>query len=253
MPYERDSEHPYCCVVRYDGRKFFGWQRLKDKPSVQGALEQALVEALGERVKIQGAGRTDRGAHAEGQVIGFRLATAYDPDQIVRAMNEVLPEEIRILMGRAVPEGFHVRESAVGKRYEYRILTSAELPADLSGRVWHATRPLDLAAMQAALPALVGRHDFASFASKPRFEQKSTVRLLSEAAVEREGDLLTFTFEADGFLYHMVRNLVGAVAKVGEGRLRPEQIGQILSARDRAASPGSAPASGLYLMEVSYR
>jgi len=244
--------HGYAIVIEYDGRAYYGWQRLKDKPSVQGALERAVAQACSEQVRVTGAGRTDRGAHATGQVAGFQLAADPSPEALAAALNDALPDAIRVHSARRVPVGFKPREAAVGKRYEYRIYDADPLPPELDLRVWKVRERLDVDAMRAALPALVGRHDFATFATPTRFGQKSTVRELRVAELTRDGPLLTLAFEADGFLYHMVRNLVRAVVKVGEGRLRPAQLADLLAACARQASPGSAPASGLYLVRVDY-
>jgi len=252
MAEEKRDAQAYACVLEYDGRAYHGWQRLKDRPTIQAALERAVLAACSERVKVHGAGRTDRGAHATGQVAGFRLETATDPDALVLALNGVLPDDIRILSARTVPAAFHPRESAVAKRYEYRIHDAGSLPADLEGRVWKVRSRLDAHAMRACLPALRGRHDFASFITPSRFGRRTTARELRLAELEREGPQVFLAFEADGFGYHMVRNLVRLIAKVGEGRLAPDEVAGILAARDRQASPGSAPASGLYLARVDY-
>ncbi len=238
----------YRLTLAYDGRDFFGWQRLKDKPTVQGSIEAAIERSFGQRVTVQGAGRTDRGAHAEGQVASFALTEAVTTGDLVEGCNTALPPSIRALEAAEVAPGFHARSDAIGKDYEYRI---GDRP-DLAGRIWLARRPLELSAMQRAIGALVGTHDFASFATKPRFEQRSTECTLSRATVDVSDGVTLLRFSADRFLMHMVRNMVGAVAKVGEGRYAPSRIAEILAARDRSASPGSAPASGLYLMRVHY-
>lgn len=242
----------YAIVLEYDGRAYFGWQRLKDKPTIQGALEAAIGEACSEQVRVRGAGRTDRGAHATGQVAGFRLVARPEPEELAAALNGCLPEDIRVRSARIVPDDFHPREAATGKRYDYKLCDADPCPEPLAGRVWKVRPGLNVAAMRAALAPLLGRHDFASFATKTRFGQKSTVRVLRVAEVERDGGLIVFGFEADSFLYHMVRNLVRLVVKVGEDRLEPAQVGAVLAARDRQAAPGSAPASGLYLTRVDY-
>lgn len=247
-----ESNQTWRIVVAYDGRGWFGWQRLADKPTIQAALENAITEVYGERTAVHGAGRTDRGAHAEGQAASFVLATPVSADVLSAALNAQLPRAIRICEVQAVAASFHARESAVAKTYEYRIDLRANVSKELEGRVWHAPGRLDVEAMKQAAPALVGRHDFASFATKPRFKQKSTVRTMHAVAIESDAEQVTLRFEADGFLNHMVRNLVRALVKVGEGRYPPERIQAILEAKTRAASPGSAPASGLYLMQVSY-
>ena len=236
--------------VRYDGRDFFGWQRHGDKPTVQGAIEEALAEVLGVECSIQGAGRTDRGAHADGQVFSAVLPENF-PGQL-DAINDRLAPAIELRSAEPVPEGFHVREAAVGKIYRYVIFNAPDCPKKKKGLVWHVPARLDVAAMQAAAPALLGERDFASFAKPPNFKQKSTVRELRRVDVESEGPYITFTLEADGFLYKMVRNIVRALVKVGEGRTSQEKFREIIEAKNRNAAPGTAPASGLYLERVLF-
>lgn len=242
----------YRAVIAYDGRDYFGWQRLAEKETVQGTLEEAIAAAFGEETPVQGAGRTDRGAHAEGQVAGFRLTRPREVAEITESLNEFLPDSVRVMEVQAVPNEFHARMSAIGKEYAYVIWNDPDLPEELVDRVWHVPEHLSFEAMEEAMPALVGRHDFASFATKTRFTQKSTERELYSAKIEREDSGIRFWFHGDSFLNHMVRNIVRAVVKVGEGKYEPGKIAEILKARKRSASPGSAPASGLCLMQVFY-
>ena len=243
----------YRLTVAYDGIGFMGWQRHGDQATVQLALERALGAVFGVDVRVAGSGRTDRGAHANGQVASARLpAITTDLDLVVTEVNAALPQAVKIRDLREVGDEFHARDSAVAKHYRYLIWTEASLPAEREGRVWHVRRPLKLAPMQAACAVFVGRHDFASFAKKPNFERASTTRTVSHAELWRDGPLLVFDIHADGFLYKMVRNIVRALAKVGEGRLDADGLGRILAARDRKAAPGTAPASGLYLERVFY-
>lgn len=248
---ETDS-YSYRALIAYDGQEFFGWQRLADHPTVQGALKKALLDAFGEEVTVQGAGRTDRGAHAEGQVAGFALGEAVAVEEIVDLLNKHLPEAIDVLEVECVPDDFHVRTSAIGKEYAYVIWNEEELLEERMGLVWHVPQPLSFEAMEEALPMLVGKHDFASFGTKTGFKQKSTVREIYFAEIEQAGEEIIFRFQGDSFLNHMVRNMVRALVKVGEGKYAPSRIGEILEAKNRSASPGSAPASGLYLMRVFY-
>jgi len=242
----------YRAVIAYDGRDYFGWQRLAEKETVQGTLEKAITAAFGEETPVQGAGRTDRGANAEGQVAGFRLIQAREVAEIRESLNRCLPDSIRVLDVQVVPKEFHARMSAIGKEYTYMIWNNPELPEELTHHVWHVPERLSFEAMEAALPELVGRHDFASFGTKTRFAQKSTVRELFSATIERDDSMIRFGFHGDSFLNHMVRNMVRAVVKVGEGKYEPAKIAEILKAGKRSASPGSAPASGLCLMQVFY-
>jgi tRNA pseudouridine38-40 synthase len=244
-------------TVAYDGRAYFGWQRRQDTPTLQGAIEKALAATFGDVGPAQGAGRTDRGVHAEGQVVSVRLP-AHVGDDGLAALNDALPDDIRVLTLDPAPDGFHARTSATGKRYRYEIVVGHCVP-ELDGRVWHARRALDVTAMQAAAAALVGEHDFATFASPTRSkkqggkaQQRSTRRHLRRFDVTGDGHQITLVLEADSFLYKMVRNLVHAVARVGEGRATVEELRAALAARDRSAATGTAPASGLYLDEVFY-
>src|SRR5690606_17099368 len=196
---------------------FFGWQRLRDKATIQGALEDALHEALGVPTKIMGSGRTDRGAHAEGQVFNARI----EPVELLPAddelpafleqLNHALPDAIAVLDVTRVPADFHARESATGKVYRYEIFNGPQCPAELEGRVWHIPEALTVDVMADALQIFVGELDFASFATKPGFTQRSTRRNLRRAELEQDGARISIVLEADGFLYKMVRNIVRAV------------------------------------------
>ena len=244
----------YRFTVAYDGREFFGWQRNRDKPTIQGALESAITEVLGARVAVHGSGRTDRGAHALGQVASFGLGQSLtEPlDAITAKLNTALPEAIEIRDLSQVPLDFHARESAIAKQYLYLIWTAAKLPLEREAKVWHAREPLDADAMAVASSVFVGEHDFASFAKKPNFKGQTTVKTVSHCSVRREGELIRIEIRADSFLYKMVRNMVRALAKVGEGRWDRARLSEALAAHDRKAAPGTAPASGLYLERVFY-
>ncbi len=242
----------YRLVVEYDGRPFYGWQRLVGKPTVQGCLEGAVQEAFGERVTVVGAGRTDRGVHALGQVAGFRLTKAHPASTMVEALQARLPPGVRVLELVPTTPDFHARESAVGKVYEYRICERAVIEAERTGRVWHRAGSLKVEDMRAGAIALVGRHDFASFASKTRHRPKSTEREIRRMEVRQREDLVVVTVEGNSFLNHMVRNMVSLLVAVGEGRTGASQVQEILAARRRSASPGTAPAEGLYLIQVQY-
>jgi tRNA pseudouridine38-40 synthase len=242
----------YQVILRYDGRAYHGWQRLKDHKSIQGTVELAIARALGESLAVQGAGRTDRGAHAEGQSAGFRLQSEVSEEFLVSKLNGALPDDISIIGARKVSGEFHVRENAIGKEYEYRIFVGEVLPKDLRDRVWHVHKALDVAAMTEAMSILKGTHDFASFATKTRFKKKSGVRELSLSELRSDGPMIYLRFGSTSFLNHMVRNLARAVVKVGEGRYSIGRFREILDAAERSASPGSAPASGLFLMNVNY-
>ena len=254
MSEQHDEDANYRFTVAYDGREFHGWQRHTGKPTIQGALEQAITQVFGVRSAVQGSGRTDRGAHALGQVASVRLPARplAELEALTLALNAALPGAIEVRELAPVADDFHAREAALAKQYRYLMWTAKVLPPEREGRVWHVRTPLDPKAMAAACPAFVGEHDFASFATRPNFAQKSTTRTVSQCSLSWEGPELRFEIRADGFLYKMVRNIVRAVAKVGEGRLDPAELPRILAARDRKAAPGTAPASGLYLDRVFY-
>jgi tRNA pseudouridine38-40 synthase len=242
----------YKITLSYDGRSFLGWQRHGDKPTIQFALEQAVTKAFDIRVAVQGSGRTDRGAHAHGQVASFQLPTGMQPELVKEKLNQILPAEVRIIDVSCAATDFHACDSAIAKCYRYLVWNDRELPAERDGRVWHVKEPLDVQAMSDACSVFVGEQDFASFATKTNFKQKSTRRTVTEAVLTHELPIITFDICADGFLYKMVRNIVRALVKVGEGRYTREDLSRILEAKDRQAAPGTAPASGLYLERVFY-
>lgn len=239
-------------TLSYDGRSFLGWQRHGDKPTVQFTLEQAVTKAFAVRVAAQGSGRTDRGAHARGQVASLHLPAGTPPELIKEKLNQDLPPEVRIIDVSCAAMDFHACDSAIAKHYRYIIWNDGNLPTEREGKVWHVKEPLDVQAMVDACSVFIGEHDFASFATRPNFKQKSTRRTVTEAFFSHELPIITFDICADGFLYKMVRNIVRALVKVGEGRYTREELGRILEAKDRKAAPGTAPASGLYLERVFY-
>lgn len=240
----------YRMDIRYDGQNYYGWQRHKDKPTIQGALENAITQCFGLRVNVEGSGRTDRGTHAVQQVATVRFPESIAPDA-VKTLNHVL-EAIEILNLQKVPEHFHARESALGKRYCYHIWNHPQLPSEQDGRVWYVPEKLDAGVMRKACPLFVGKMDFASFAKVPNFKRATTVRTVFALDFVQDGPLLCFSIIADGFLYKMVRNIIRLLVKTGEGRVQISDIPQIIEAKDRKASPGTAPASGLYLYDVFY-
>ncbi|MBU1196149.1 MAG: tRNA pseudouridine(38-40) synthase TruA [Proteobacteria bacterium] len=241
----------YRMDIRYDGQKYYGWQRHKDNPTIQGALENAITQCFGLRVNVEGSGRTDRGVHAVQQVATVRLPDHLDPDA-VKMLNHVLGHTIEILNLQKVSEHFHARESAMGKRYCYHIWNHPELPLEQNGRVWHIPEKLDAGAMRKACPLFVGKMDFASFAKVPNFKRSTTFRTVHALDLVQDGPFLCFAIIADGFLYKMVRNIIRLLVKTGEGRVMISDIPEIIKAKDRNASPGTAPASGLYLYDVFY-
>ena len=240
-------------TITYRGSDFFGWQRQDPHPTVQLALETALQKIFGKPVPVAGSGRTDRGVHALGQVASCTLPDSHPPATLLRALNFHLPPGVRVLSVQKAKPRFHARFSAKGKTYLYRIINDPFLHPLEMGRAWHVPRPLHLPSLRQAARLFTGKHDFASFTSNPGYERESTVRRLRIVRVVRKpGSVLEFTFDGDGFLYRMVRNLVGALVKVGQGRLSVAELKKILASRSRSTAPPTAPAEGLYLLKVRY-
>ena len=242
----------YKLLLEYDGRGFVGWQRQDNGPSIQQALEDAIERFSGERVAVTGAGRTDAGVHALGQVAHFDLAAARDPDEVFGALNHHLkPAAIAVLAAEAVDDEFHARFSATGRRYRYRIVNRhAPLTLD-SGRAWWTPAALDAEAMHEAAQGLVGRHDFTSFRAS-QCQAKSPVKTLDTLIVARHGDDIEIEAGARSFLHHQVRNMVGSLVLVGEGKWTGADLAAALAARERKSAGPCAPAEGLYLVAVSY-
>lgn len=246
-------ERVHRLLLSYDGSAFKGWQIQGREPTVQLALEQAVETIWGRRIPVHGSGRTDAGVHALGQVATFTAPRKLaDLARLRAALNNNLPDTVRVLRCTLAPDSFHARFSATGKEYRYRIHNHEIMPPFELGRAWHVPRPLDREAMQRAAAHLVGTQDFASFASNPGYARASTVRTITQATVRASGPRVELTFRGDGFLYRMVRNLVGALVKVGHHRLTPEGFAEILQACRRTAAPNTAPACGLYLVRVFY-
>ena len=239
-------------TIAYRGTDFSGWQRQSAKRTVQECIEVALAKLWGQKISLQGSGRTDTGVHALGQVASFNAPRLHNAVVLQRALNANLPHDVRIVRCRLVSPAFHARFDVCGKTYRYLILNRLVQDPFTLDTHYHVPRPLDLPAMRRAARFLVGRHDFASFTSNPGYERESTVRVMKRASVVRQGYQLVFHFSADGFLYRMVRNLVGALVKVGLGKITVDDFGEILRACKRSAAPETAPACGLYLMNVVY-
>ncbi len=219
---------------------------------MQECIEAALEKIWGAKISLQGSGRTDTGVHALGQVASFNAPRLHNGVVLLRALNANLPRDVRIVKCRLVSPAFHARFDAQGKTYRYLIWNRLVQDPFTLDTHWHVPRPLDLPAMRRAARLLLGRHDFATFTSNPGYERESTVRTMRRASVVRDGPALVFHFTADGFLYRMVRNLVGALVKVGLGKMTVDDFGKILRARSRSEAPATAPACGLYLMNVTY-
>jgi tRNA pseudouridine38-40 synthase len=250
-------------TLAYDGSAFHGWQVQPGRPTIQGALAGVWEGLTGEQLLPQGSGRTDAGVHALAQVASLETASTIPAANIRTVLNGRLPPAIRVLSVEEMAAGFHARHSARAKSYRYRIWRGELVPPFLSRYVTHHPFPLDEQAMARAAVEVVGRHDFTSFAAvdperSARLAATSggapeaNVRTIRESRFERLGEELVYTVRGDGFLHHMVRNLVGTFLLVGKGTLAPGQIAAILQARDRRAAGATSPAEGLYLVEVEY-
>lgn len=237
--------------LEYDGAAFCGWQTQPGGCGVQDHLQAALSKLADEPIEVTAAGRTDTGVHASAQVVHFDTNAVRDETAWVRGTNASLADAARVLWSREVPEGFHARFSALSRTYRYLLLDDGVAPAILRHRVGWYHKPLDVAAMQAGAKILAGEHDFSAFRDA-QCQAKSPVRVLREAAVERRGTLVVFTFRANAFLHHMIRNVVGSLVYVGAGKQSPRWIAELLASKDRRnAAPTFAP-DGLYLAGVEY-
>ena len=242
----------YRLTVEYDGTGYAGWQRQKNGATIQAALEAAIRGFCGEETVVGGAGRTDAGVHARGQVCHVDLRRRVDASTLRDAVNAHLrPAPIAVLAAGEAPEGFHARFSATRRIYRYRIVNRRAPPALDSGRAWHVGAPLDRAAMARAAALLTGRHDFTSFRAAA-CQAASPVRTLDRLGIAAAGDSVFVTAEARSFLHSQVRILVGSLVDVGRGKRNAEDMTAALAARDRAAAGPTAPAAGLCLMEVAY-
>jgi tRNA pseudouridine38-40 synthase len=275
---DRSLAQNWKLTLAYDGTDFSGWQVQPGERTIQGELQAALGRVTGEAPLPQGSGRTDAGVHALAQVASFQLQARIPADNLARALNRTLPESIRVLEAQIAPSGFHARHSAVAKTYEYRVfLERGEdggragpvlCPPFLARYAYACSWALSLDAMQAAAVSFLGEHDFLSFAASDPdlaarslesaldMEPEPAVRTIYASAWERrectEGSLLVYRVRGNGFLHHMVRNLVGTMIDVGRGYRPPSDIPAILAARSRSAAGPTAPARGLFLHSVEY-
>lgn len=242
-------------TLAYDGTDFAGWQVQPDSPSIQGTLASAIGRVTGEKVLPQGSGRTDSGVHALAQVATLQTDSVIPTGNFVVALNDILPASIRVLAAEEVAPDFHPRKSAHAKTYQYRIYREAICAPFLARYVWHYPYPLDEDAMRKAGPLVEGEHDFTSFAAvdpERGREGVSNVRRIFSSQWRRDSSELIYEVRGNGFLHHMVRNLVGTFLLVGKGTLKPADITTILKAKDRSAAGATAPAAGLYLVNVEY-
>ncbi len=238
-------------IVEYDGSRYAGWQRQPDQPTVQETIETAIYQLTQQTVSVIGAGRTDSGVHALGQVVSFRIDRDWTPYEWTRGFNARLPQDIAVRSAAIMPDDFHARYSASGKLYEYRILNRPERPAIDRAYLWHVYKPLDQEAMNRAAALLIGSRDFTSFEGTLT-DNEDPICHLQQLSLTRQGDLLSIQVYADRFLKHMVRAIVGTLVEVGHGKRQPESLTDILAAKDRRIAGRTAPPQGLFLVRVDY-
>lgn len=244
----------YKLTIAYDGRSFHGWQVQNNAESIQEMIQKALLLIVRHPVKLIGSGRTDSGVHALGQVAHFQTEAAVTPFKIRGSLNGLLPSDIRILEVQEVPLNFHAQYSAIGKTYRYHISLDDVLNPFLRGRCWHIPYEISVEEMIKASRALLGTHDFTSFANEAHegSAAKDPVRTIHRIDFLQANGELSIEFEGDGFLYKMVRNIVGTLVEIGSGKIRADEIVEILAKRDRKAAGISAPPQGLFLVKVHY-
>lgn len=242
----------YRITIEYDGTPFIGWQRQAEGVSIQGSLETAIRNFSGETVGVRGAGRTDAGVHAVGQVAHFDLVKTWEPGRVRDAMNfHLRPNPIGVLSSAQVDDTFDARFSAVKRHYEYHILTRRSPPILQRNRVWWTMRDLDVAAMHDAAQVLIGKHDFTTFRAA-QCQAQSPVKTLDVFDISRQGEEIVCRVSARSFLHHQVRSMVGSLKLVGEGKWTRADLAAALGAENREACGTVAPAAGLYLVAVDY-
>jgi len=241
-------------TLQYDGTNYVGWQRQAAGISIQGLLEDALAPLAGTHVTVHGAGRTDAGVHALAQVASIAFPAAHEAHVVARALNAVLPTDVRVLSVEEMPADFHARFSALGKTYEYRIVNAPIVSPFLVRYVWHLPNRLDLDAMKRAAAHLIGTHDFAAFqsAGSDVASSQRTIHAINWESGRGHDVPLVIRLRSDGFLRHMVRNIVGTLAEIGAGRWTAERMKEILASGDRSQAGTTAPAHGLFLVRVEY-
>ncbi len=242
-------------TIAYDGANYAGWQSQKNSVGVQQRVEEAIAKIFPGAGRLHSSSRTDTGVHALGMVAHVELAGSGVKMPIAKvalAVNAHLPCDIRVMAAARCRDDFDARFNATGKQYRYFIWMGTAMNPLLNQRAWHVSRPLDIPAMRTAAKLFVGRHDFKSLAGTRNYEMSSTVRTVTRCDLKRNGPLLTFIIEGDGFLYKMCRGIVGTLAQVGQGKIAPAGIRSILEKKDRRAAGMTAPAHGLVLWKVFY-
>lgn len=242
-------------TLSYDGTDFCGWQVQPHAPSIQGTLAAAIGRITSEKVLPQGSGRTDAGVHALAQVATFQTESVIPAANLTIALNDILPASVRVLDACEMPVDFHARKSAKSKTYRYRMLRDAICQPFLARYVWHYPYPLDFEAVRESAPLIEGEHDFTSFAAvdvERGAPEESRVRTVFSSGWKQDGNEFVYEVRGNGFLHHMVRNLIGTFLLIGKGTLKVADLQRILSAKDRSAAGATAPARGLYLISVEY-
>lgn len=239
-------------TLAYDGSRYHGWQVQENALTVQEVFQKALFTVTGLSEDIKACSRTDTGVHAREFCVSLRTESKIPPERLVAALNRYLPADIAVKTCREVPDGFHARYSCKGKEYTYEIWNHPVRDPFLQNRALHYWYPIDEALLDRAAKHYLGSHDFPSFCTLDRREQGDMTRTVTEAKVERRGDMVVFTVAADGFLYNMVRIMTGTLLRVQQGKFAPEDIPEILAKKDRSAAGPTAPACGLYLNRVFY-
>ena len=239
-------------IMEYDGTRYHGFQFQAELPTIQGETEKAIWKLTGERIRVIAASRTDAGVHARGQVASFRTGSHLPPQTFVKGLNYYLPQDIAIKAAYKVENSFNVRRDAISREYNYYILNSPTRAPLRQGFSYHIDRPLDIEAMNRACQALIGEHDFASFATCLEAGLKSTIRRVYQASVKKESEVAIFNMVANSFLPHQVRNTVGALIKVGLGKMSIDEFYSIIEAKKPGLAEPTVPAHGLCLFKVNY-
>ncbi len=239
----------YKITLSYDGTEFYGWQRQPDKKTIQGTLEDSLTKITQKKINITGAGRTDAGVHAQAQAANFKANLNMDDDDLYRALNSILPQDVRVISLERIDLDFHARKMAKSKIYKYRIINSTNISPFIMRYVHHWPSPLQVQAMREAAPLFIREADFTAFSSNRLLDP---VRKVTRSELNKKGDEIIYTVEADGFLRYMVRTMVGTLLEVGKGKLLPEQIDALFKKKERSLASPTAPAKGLCLIKVNY-
>lgn len=239
-------------TIEYDGGRYLGWQKLGDSnKTIQGKIENILTQMTGNKTEIVGSGRTDAGAHAKGQIANFKTTSDMEFGEMLDYLSRYLPQDIVVKELEEVPERFHAQYNAVGKKYSYYVWNNVIPSAFERNYSFHYPQQLDIDKMNKACSKLVGTHDFIGFSSLKK-SKKSTVRKIDEITIQKEGNLLHFTFVGEGFLYNMVRIMMGTLLEIGSGMMEPESIDAIFESKTRSDAGITVPSQGLFLDEVYY-